>query len=377
MHHGGVRAASRAAGQPVSSTSSAIARLEKALGQKLLRRNDDGLALTLEGIRCRPAILRIATCLQEIHGCGPDQLPDQPVHLTALFRLAETVRAGSIRRGALCLQIGQPQLTRQIAQIEQSLGYQVAKREPTGLKTTTRGASLISRIANLETEWRNLTGSSNEPRAHSLRQYTIGSVIPATPDGKLATLLARLSGQLHLRYGVNFRLVSTLAEDLMFGLDSGRFDCVFIDARLPGHSYKQAEVMRGPVALVGYPHGDAEPEQLLNWLRHCPLVMQSRRSGLRQRADAFFEQSAGPSWRNAATIIEVDSLPIIVSMVKGAGFYSVLPEYIAKDVDNPSCLTLPEEHDQCMLLTWRKTARSERIAGILLKALDLPGGTAL
>lgn len=372
MRHGGVRAAARAAGQPVSSASTAIARLEEALGQTLLRRTDDGLALTLEGRRCRPAIERIAAQLQAMHGCGPDQLPAQAVGLEALFRLAEALRAGSIRRAAQQLGLGQPQLTRQIAQVERSLGIQVAERGASGLALTADGVRLAATISLLEEEWLSLTASLKPTPGRSTRQFSFGSVIPASPEGDLSRMLARLGGQLHLRHGLRFSLVSTLAEDLLLGLDSGRFDCVFLDARLRERAYNQVEVMRGPVALFGHPATGTSAASLRAVLRQRPLVMQTRRSGLRQRAEAFFDRNVGADWRSAATLVEVDSLPIIVAMVREGGFLSVLPAHVAERLPDLPRLPLPPDHDQRVLLTWRKGARAEKVASLLLSELGIP-----
>lgn len=372
MRHGGIRAAARAAGQPVSSASTAMARLEEALGQTLLRRTDDGLALTLEGRRCRPAIERIAAQLQQLHGCLPEQLPAQSVGLEALFRLAEALRAGSIRRAAQQLGLGQPQLTRQIAQIERSLGVQVAQRGASGLALTAEGARLATAIALLEEDWHSLTASLKPASpGRATRSFSFGTVIPASPEGDLSRMLARLGGQLHLRHGLRFSLVSTLAEDLLLGLDSGRFDCVFLDARLRERAYHQTEVMRGPVALFGHGAQGAHADSLRAVLRQRPLVMQTRRSGLRQRAEAFFDRHAGPDWRSLATLVEVDSLPIIVAMVREGRFLSVLPAHVAERFPDLPCLPLPADHDQRVLLTWRKGARAEKVASLLLSELGI------
>lgn len=373
LRHGGIRAAARLAGQPVSSASTAIARLESALDLRLMRRTDDGLALTLEGRRCRAAVERIAALLQQMHGCGPDAVPDASVGLDALFRLAEALRTGSIRRAAQQLGLGQPQLTRQIAQVERALGISVAQRGAAGLTITPQGRDLIAAITRLEDEWQGLTASTRTGPVRKARQFSLGSVIPASPDGDLARMLARLGAGLHLRHGLRFSLVSTLAEDLLQGLDSGRFDCVFLDARLREPAYHQAEVMRGPVTLLGQgPAGlEPTPEGLRRALRHTPVVMQSRRSGLRQRAEAYFDRIAGPDWRRIATVVEIDSLPIIVAMVQAGGFLSVLPQHVRDANPALPCLPLPADHDQRVLLTWRRGARAEKIASLLLSELGI------
>ncbi|NPD14753.1 LysR family transcriptional regulator [Xinfangfangia sp. D13-10-4-6] len=382
MRHGGVRAAARAMGQPVSSASTAIARLEDALGVVLLRRTEEGLALTLEGRRCRPAIQRIADLMQQIHAGAfgnmgnRDSVPKASVGIEALFRLAEVLRTGSIRRAALVLGIGQPQLTRQVALIERSLGVSVAQRSASGLVPTPEGQRLLSQIARLQDEWRSLTASL---KPETGRPASLGAMIPASADGDLSRMLARLGAGLHLRHGLRFSLVSTLAEDLLLGLDSGRFDCVFLDARLREAAYIQAEVMRGPVALYGRALAAARPtrEGLQKLLRHTPLVLQSRRSGLRQRAEAYFEARIGQDWRKSARLIEVESLPVIVSMVQNEGMLSVLPAHLSPHLHDLPSFALPPDLDQRVLLTWRRGARATRIADLVLRELGCaPPGPA-
>lgn len=372
LRHGGIRTAARACTLPVSSVGEALARLEETLGIGLVRRTDDGIALTIEARRAIPFIARLTTALQQMHGCGADQVPATSVGLEALFRTAETLRIGSIRRAAQGMGLGQPQLTRQIAQIERALGLKVALRGPTGLEPTAEGRRLMSVIERIETEWRALTGAAEAPHSRESRRYALGSVVPASPYGDLARMLGGLVARLHLRHGLRFSMISTLAEDLLVGLDSGRFDCAFLDARLRDRSYNQVEVMRGPVALAcsALRPGESSPEALRLALRRSPLVLQARRSGLRQRAESYLDAVLGPLWRQQIHLIEIDSLPTIVNMVLNDRFTSVLPVHVLPADAGPPHLVLPPEFDQRLLLTWRHGSRPGRFAAIILAELE-------
>ena len=368
---GSIRLAARSLGQSPSGCSEALTALEDKLGLVLARRNPDGLALTIEGERVLPPLGAISAALRTL---SPDR-PAGPrgVTLEALFRVLRVLDEGSIRRTARQLGVGQPQLSRQLAQVEAALGAQLARRTETGITPTAAGESVRATLAAIEEDWQRLTSLGPRPAPRVRQHFTLGAVTPASPEGELANLLGDLFRRLLLTRGLKFSLVSTLAEDLLTGLDTGRFDCVFLDARVRDRYYEQKELRRGPVALCGVPAGwDGldDPEALRALLRNRPLILQSRRSGLRQRIEAFLDLRLGPDWRAEATVIEMDSLPIVLNVVAKGGLVSVLPRNIAQDAFPATHVLLPETYDQRILLTWRKIARSRAIADLIGAELD-------
>ncbi|WP_444455554.1 LysR family transcriptional regulator [Rhodobacter capsulatus] len=369
---GSVRLAARESRQPSSTCSLALRRLEEELSVTLARRNTDGLALTLEGRRALPGLARLAAGLRALQGCGPEAVPARPLTLETLFRVAEALRAGSIRTAARQLGIGQPQLSRQLALVENVLGQGLAGRSDAGLVTTPEGHLFEAQVAALQADWRALCdpGQGAAP-VRARAPVSIGTVLPATPDGDLARMLGGLIRRLTESHALNFTLVATLAEDLLTGLDTGRFDCVFLDARLRDRYYSQIELRRSQVALCGLPEGLVragamiEPAVLRKLLETHPLVLQSRRSGLRQRAEAFFDAHLGPDWRGAARVLEIDALPIIVNVLAGDGYVSVLPEHVGRTNFGGRHVILPDAYDQRLMLTWRQSGRARRIAELI------------
>lgn len=372
LRHSGVRAAARASGKPVSSIGLALSRLEADLGFPLVRRGEDGIALTVDAQRRAPAIARLARLCRQILTCEADHVPEVSVSLVALFRLAETLRVGSIRRAAQQMDLAQPQLTRQIAQLEQTLGHRLTLRGTKGVEPTPEGRHLIGLVEQLEAEWRALSRVSEPRHSQISRRYALGSIIPANPFGDLASLLAGLGADLFLRHGLRVSIASTLAEDLLIGLDSGRFDCILLDVGLSNPSYSQRPVQRGPVALVGagLPARPEDREALRRALSSQPLVLQSRRSGLRQLAEAFLDDYAGDDWRSLTSLIEIDSLPIIVNMAQSGGVTTLLPSHSTGARQPGQSLTLPSRFDLTVWLTWRRTAKGRRLSHIVCSTLE-------
>lgn len=397
---GGVRAAARAAGVPASSISSALDRTEAALGVTLARRSEDGIAPTVATTSRAGGIARIATLCREMHGLadipgpasaasGPQKaaasaataggdngghryVPVRPVGFLALFRLAQALRIGSVRRAAAEMGLSQPQLTRQLAQLEVALGGGLVRRGPQGICPTPEGQRLLGRIERLETEWRRLIGAAEPDHSRASRRYAMGAVIPAGPDGDLAELLSRIARDLPLRHGLRLSIASAIAEDLLAGLDSGRFDAVIVDTRLTGPARRQHLMAETGVALVGpdLPARAGDRAALRRALMRRPLALQSSASGLRQCAEAFLDSAAGPDWRHIATVIEVDSLPVIVNMARSGAALSVLPlgATAGFGADGPRILPLARRYALAFWLTWRDRPKADRLAAAIIDA---------
>lgn len=375
LRHRGVRAAARASDQPVSSIGAALTRLEQDLGVPLVRRNEDGLALTINAQRRAPAISKLANLCRQILNCAGDEVPTASLSFISLFRLNETLRVGSIRRAALQMDMAQPQLTRQISQLERVLARRLLIRGSRGVEPAPEGRALLKLIDELETEWRALVRSGESASSQISRSYFLGTIIPAGPFSNLATFLSELASDLLLKHELRISIASTLAEDLLIGLDTRRFDCIFLDAELADPAYSSLPVQSGRVTLVGrdLPADINDKEALRQALTTHPLVLQSRRSGLRQRAEAFLDQFAGEDWRSLCSPIEVDSLPLIVNMAHSGSVLSFLPEHVAPHKPDITTLTLPEAFNDTLSLAWRRTPKGRRLANIIRTALEERG----
>jgi DNA-binding transcriptional LysR family regulator len=373
LRHGGIRAASRASGQPISSIGASLTRLEDDLGFPLVRRGEDGISLTIDAQRRAPAIARLAALCRQILTCEADFVPENSISFAALFRLSEALRVGSIRRAAEQMNLAQPQLTRQISLLERTLETKLVLRGPKGIDPTPDGLRLVNLTGQLEAEWRALLHVSEPQHSQISRRYILGSIIPATPFGELATFLAGLNREMHIQHGLRVSIASTLAEDLLIGLDTGRFDCILLDAALNDPTYSQTPVLRGSVAMAGLhlPKDYRNQAELRQALKRQPLVLQSRRSGLRQRAEQFLDTYAGQDWRSLTSLVEIDSLPIIVNMTHSGTANSILPLH-ATAVENHRIMPLPSTFDQIIFLTWRRTPKGRRLAKLISSNLIKP-----
>lgn len=365
VRHGGLRAAARACGQPVSTVATALTRLETGLGLPLTRRTDAGLALTIEARRHTPLIEAIAAHCAAIHGAP---LPRRSLGFDALFRLGAVIRAGSIRGAAVQLGLAQPHLTRQMAQVEAILDRPLMTRHPAGITPTAAGLALLPVLDALCTDWDHLCASARRAAPPLAQRHALGTIIPGTPGGDLASLIGRIARDLALRQGEHLAITASPAEELLAGLDSGRLDAVIVDTRATDPGYRQHLLAQGPLAMfgAGMPPDPENTDRLRAALIHRPLALQTRLSGLRQRAEAFLDRYAGQDWRMLTRIIEVDSLPVIVRLVRDRDVSSVLPIHASLQLPADMMMPLPSDFDQTIWLTWRSRPKADRLAARII-----------
>ena len=365
LRHGGLRAAARACGQPLSTVTAALDRMETELGLPLTRRTETGLALTLEARRHVDLAEAVAAACVAVHG---QPCPSRGVGFEALFRLAAVLRAGSIRGAALSLGLAQPHLTRQMAQVEATLGRPLMRRHRSGITATPEGLALLPIIDQLRADWDRLTTLARLAAPPQSQRYTLGTIIPGTPGGDLATLIGRIARDVALRQGAQLAITASPAGELLAGLDAARFDAVIVDIRTTDPGYRQHALSHGRLAMFGQdmPADPAMTEPLRAALRRQPVALQTRQSGLRQRAEAFLDRYAGADWRSLTRVIEVDSLPVIVRLVRDRDVSAVLPIHPSLQLPPEMTMLLPEAFDQTIWLTWRARAKSDRLAARII-----------
>ncbi len=123
-----IRGTARQLGKPVSTIAAAIDRLENEISVPLVQKAGTSIVLTLEAERLAPAIKQLADHVEEIMAIGSRSRSDVSLSLGALARFAHVAETGSIRGAAKALGLGQPQLARQIAHVESTLGCRLPQR---------------------------------------------------------------------------------------------------------------------------------------------------------------------------------------------------------------------------------------------------------
>ncbi|MHA6729798.1 LysR family transcriptional regulator [Devosia sp. A369] len=355
-----VRAAARSLGRPASTIAASIARFEAEISVGMVERAGSAIVASLEAVRLEPEIAAMAELARSIS-------PSHAIKLEALDRFAQIANLGSIRRAARSMNLGQPQLSRQLALLETRLGVPLLQRGSGGSTLTADGMRIAATTGQLLAGWHRLSRAAEERFRKSAATARLGSVIPLGYESEIARMLANLAARwLAERPRAPLFVSSTTADDLLAGLKSGLFDVAFLDTEQLPADLDGKIVGHTPLAIVGVPEGQSSiAEALLS----APLAVPSPRSGLRQRINRILDDHLSDTERGALSMIEIDSIPVILNLVLHHGFVSVLPRAsVSRIRSDLRQLPLAAEYDMNFWLCWPRG--SDTIAQAILASID-------
>ncbi|NIH75420.1 DNA-binding transcriptional LysR family regulator [Ochrobactrum sp. P20RRXII] len=378
---GGIHLTARATGISASTVSDALNRLETALSVKFFHQGAQGLILTAEGGRLGPHLEQAADEIVAIYGkCASESqatdIYQRSVSLIALFRFADILESGSIRKTALRLHVGQPQLTRMIATLEENLGVQLFERTRTGSRASHEGLRISSHVNRLRDIWATLDSTSALRFRRHLRHWSFGGIPPATTDSPSAIILARIAASWAYRFNTPLLMQPGLADSLLEGLEQQRYDAVLVDMPVKNSRLRSREVMRSQLScfVQGDLSGADDSDALLRMrdavLKHN-LVVPSRASGLRQTIESFLEHLLGPSWLSRVQLVEIDSIPVAVQLIQGYGYCSILPSGLEMSGAVVTKIPLPPAFTVPLLLAWRDDDRGTSMSQRIIELLQL------
>lgn len=374
----GVREAARMEGRPPATMSAALSRFEAAVAVPLVRRDGSSLTLTLEAERRLDSINRMAEAAQQLMGLGGGPAGRQvaPISITALVRFTAVARSGSIRKAAKSLGIGQPQLTRQMSDLERHLGFALLQRTRAGVSCSPQGLAAMPIAERLIEDWQGISSASAERFRHSIETWRLGTIMPLGHESSIARMLAAVAaGWEQVRPRQQLSISNATADELLSGLKARHYDVVLIDHLQVPPEFDARSVLTDTLWLVSA--ADLAPElDIIAALGSRTLVLPSQRSGIRQAADRFLRDATANGGYRPSRIVEVDSVPVIVNLVAQYDYLSVLPQSAVERL--PHQLTkwpLPDEYRQQLTLVWRRGVLPKPLAEgmiALMQSVDQP-----
>jgi DNA-binding transcriptional LysR family regulator len=125
-----IRETARLEGRAASTVSAALERMESALAIPLLRREGTVLSLTLEAQKRMKLFDEMTSLCRSLLAVAGDPAIRPTIRFSALIRFVAAAKTGSIRAAAKELDVGQPQLTRQLSELERNLDCALLLRTP-------------------------------------------------------------------------------------------------------------------------------------------------------------------------------------------------------------------------------------------------------
>ncbi|GAA3203158.1 LysR family transcriptional regulator [Actinocorallia longicatena] len=271
-----------------------------------------------------------------------DRNTNGSLDLAQLRTFLSVYRAGSLTAAARLVGLSQPTVTTQLKALEKSLGRPLFERLPRGVAPTAAADELAARLAGPMDALEAIAGGGTREEPAPAPPVLLGG-----PAEMLAVLalpaLAPLAGR-----GVRLRVTSGLADGLLDGLRSGRFDLVVSAVRPRGRSLLAEPLMDEEFVLVAAPSwadrlGQVPPDgggpallagvPLLSYAEDLPILRRYWRHvfGARLAADP--------------AIVVPDLRAVLSAAVAGAGA-TVLPHYLcAAELDAGTLVRLLDPDD--------------------------------
>jgi LysR family nitrogen assimilation transcriptional regulator len=375
LKEGSVRGASRLLDRPPSTVADAFERFEADLALSLAVRADSALSFTLAGERMArsvEAFTEILAALARIADGRAAATIDEAliwsagsaIPVASLSHFNVVVRAGSIRRAARQLGIGQPNLSRQMSHLEKLVGGPLLLRNNAGCEPSPRGMEFNEAALSLVTKISSLTAPAKRRFAREIRTVKLGTIIPVGHESRLAARLARLVAEWRDDATKQDLLVSsTTAEDLVEGLRSGRFDVALMDVGTRHKRFESLEIFSSELVLVGASGVTASAGSIEALIGSRLIAVPSLRSGLRQRVGEALEPYLAVDSSIASRLVEVDALSIVINLVLDHGYLSLLPIDAVSALDRAiGIVRLPGAPQVGFHLVWQRTQAARKVA---------------
>ncbi len=348
---GSVRETARRLSFSASTVSSALRRLETELAMKLVERASGELATLLASSKVQRGLQPILSAMRQLSALTkePPALQDYPewaarlpLKIATIERFLEVADQGSINRAARRLRLGQPQLSLQIANLEELLGCRLFERQAQGSVLTDAGRKVYAIFAGIAEAWDEMKATADERFQRAARAVRIGSIIPTGSESWVARSLASLVARWNISGNRNtLSLMLMTADDLREALRSGRIDVAIVDSVFGLDAFEHMELVATDMVAIA-PPGSTE-QTVTALVENHPLCVPSPRTGIGNAATAFGYDSGDRRRFRGRDITSADSLPVIVDLVANHGYVSFLGRVSAVPIADKVRIVNPDQ----------------------------------
>lgn len=288
------------------------------------------------------------------------------MNLTHLRSFVHVAELGSLSLAAERLRLSQPALSRQIHLLEAHLGTVLLHRTGRGVVPTEAGErlresayGLFEQIAKVERE---LADSGR----------VSGRLSVGIPPSASATMAGRLVERYRKRYPeVSLQIVEDLTGAIQDGLLGGRLDLGILYEGALSAGLRTEPLRIEALELIGPPDAGLSSERPVRFatLAELPMILPGYRHGQR----AIVEQSAFRAGVRLNTVIEADSLRLLLDFVhRGLGYTVLSREVCAPLLASGELTAAPIEEPplrRAWVLAWRKDAALTAAAQAMIQAI--------
>lgn len=348
---GSVRETARRLSFSASTVSGALRRLETELAMKLVERASGELATLLASAKVKKGLQPILAGMRALSALTREPPAPEayaqwaarlPLKIATIERFLEVADQGSINRAARRLRLGQPQLSLQIANLEELFGCRLFERQAQGSMLTEAGREIHAILAGIAHAWDEMKATSDERFQRVARAVRIGSIIPTGSESWVARSLASLVARWNVSGNRNMlSLMLMTADDLREALRSGRIDVAIVDSVFGLDAFEHMELLATDMVAIAPP--DSAEATVAALVDNHPLCVPSPRTGIGNAATAFGYDSGDRRRFRGRDITSADSLPVIVDLVANHGYVSFLGRVSAMPIADKVRIVDPEK----------------------------------
>jgi DNA-binding transcriptional LysR family regulator len=233
----------------------------------------------------------------------------------------DAAELGSLSKAAVAYGTSQPQISRQISDLEREYGGRLFQRTGRGVALTELGQRVAPRIRAWLASTEQLASDVRTSAGTPIGTVRIGS-LPSTAHPLVTTLYYRLKKQYPL---VQLAVREGQGAQLETWLEDGSVDLAILYRPSPSPRNGDTYLVETPTYLVGA-EGDeltSRPTVPFSALHDLPLVHFCRPSSWRNR----LEQLSAEHGISLSIVLEADSLSLQTQVVSDGGIYALLGPY--------------------------------------------------
>lgn len=272
----------------------------------------------------------------------------------------------SMTKAADRLHIAQPAVTRHLKQLERKVGVRLTERVGRGIELTDAGRHLLRRVKPLLQELRLVAAEVG-----LVGREPTGSVSLGIPSS-----LSAIAGRFIERIDVEapcckLQVVDGWSRFIIDWLASRQLDLgIVYDHSCENPAIETAPLVREAHFLVGRPGSPFVRHPTIDGasLSRIPLILPSRRHGLRREADAYFDRLG----RSPTLAFEIESVTMIRRMVERGDGYSIFSQ---SEIDSGAGAALQATAIagppflRTLLLAWRRDTTVRPANGAIVAAI--------
>jgi len=233
----------------------------------------------------------------------------------------DALELGSLSKVAVAYGTSQPNISRQISELEREYGARLFQRTGRGVALTELGQRVAPKIRAWLASTEQLANDVRTSAGTPIGTVRIGS-LPSTAHPLVTTLYYRLKKQYPL---VQLSVREGQGAQLETWLEDGSVDLAILYRSSPSPKNGDTYLVETPTYLVGA-EGDeltSRPSVPFSALHNLPLVLFCRPSSWRNR----LEQLSTEQHISLNVVLEADSLSLQTHVVADGGIYALLGPY--------------------------------------------------